>query len=449
MLRSRVLTVLLVMSWLACGAVASLAGFFGFFYSWLWVFLLLPLGILFVIVWQIGKVSFSLSRFEKTLIVLLSFIWLLHLLQVFVPESGFDALWYHLPIAELLSENHQFTYQPELYQTANPLFADSIFALGYLLWESLGAKLVAFGFGLTLIAATYQLARIFLPRKWSLLAVISVSVFQVVSWQSASFYIDVAKAVFELAGLWFLLECLLTRKQVIQRKFALLAALSFSATLASKGFSLLLLPLMLFGFAVTLPQFILVLPVLALAFYLFAFQNTGSYFFSIEKHVGELDSFTSSNSLPGLVLARLQAIPQFFLDLFFTKDYTSPLLGVLPVALVVIRKQIRQNRQLQLLVLFTINQLAIWWFVPPPSTRYALAGFISGLLIVLVWLSRRKESFWPIIVLAIALLLLIPRLFVANRSLKYLLGSQTHEQYVEQFKDDNNAWLIESRYGGK
>ncbi len=436
MLRSRVLTVLLVMSWLTCGAVASLAGFLGFFQSWLWIFLLLPFSFLCLLVWRV----------RGTPLIALSFIWLLHLLQVFVPETGFDALWYHLPIAELLSEQQQFTFLPELYQTANPLFADSIFSLGYLFWQSLGTKLVSFGFALTLVAITYQLGRVFLSRKWSLLLVISVSLFQVVSWQAASFYIDVAKAAFDLAGLWLVLEGLATKESRFKQKYLLLAALAFSASLASKAFSLLLLPFMLFSLAITLPISIFALVVFSVPFYLFSYQHTGSAIFSIEKHVGELGTFTNANSPFDLVLARVLEFPKAFVALFLTKDYTSPLLGFLPVALVLLRGKIFKSKPLLLLVLFTLNQLAIWWFVPPLSTRYALAGFISGLLIVFIWLSQRKEKFWPVLILLIALLSLIPRLVVAKRTLTHLAGQQTQEAYVEQFVDENNAWLLETRY---
>ncbi|PIR59716.1 MAG: hypothetical protein COU68_04055 [Candidatus Pacebacteria bacterium CG10_big_fil_rev_8_21_14_0_10_45_6] len=434
------------MSWLICGAVASLAGFFGFFYWWLWVFLLLPFGLLVIFAWRVKKVVLRVPRFEKIVFILLCLVWLLHLLQVFVPETGFDALWYHLPLAELLQEQHGYTYLPELYQSANPQFADSIFALGFGFAQSLGTKLVAYGFALSLVAITYQLSRIFLSRRWSFVAVLSVSLFQVVAWQSASFYIDVAKACFELAGLWLLQEGF-SAKNEYAKKYFLLSALSFAASLASKAFSILLLPVLVYFYARTTKRKIrlllfVVLVLLALPFYLFAQSHTGSFFFSTQVQVNQLSAFE-------YIARQLQRFPFIFMNLFFTRDYTFPLLGLLPFAIYFLRRQIWKSQRLQILALFTANQLAIWWFVPPLSTRYALAGFISGLLLVLVWLSKRTEPFWIHVIFAISILFLVPRLFVAKRSLTYLIGKQTQEQYVEQFKDGNNTWVLDAWYGKK
>ena len=235
MLRSRVLTVLLVLSWLFCGIITSFAGFLGFFVSPLWIVLFVPLSLLSLLALAALKFVKSLSRFETILLSLLAVIWSLNFLQVFVPETGFDALWYHLPAAKFLVESHRFVYSPEIYQTANPQFADSIFSLGFMVLGSFGTKLVAFGFALTLIAVIFQLARLFISRSWALIFVITISTFQVVAWQSSSFYVDVAKAVVDLSTIWLVLLSLKNKKHESKAKYLWLAVISFSASLAKIG----------------------------------------------------------------------------------------------------------------------------------------------------------------------------------------------------------------------
>lgn len=460
MLRSRVVTVLLVLSWLFCGILSSLVGFFGFFVSPIWIILFIPFVLLSLLALFTSRSGQYLPRFEKILLGLLVFIWSLHLIQVFVPETGFDALWYHLPAAKLLVENHRFVYSPELYQTANPQFADSIFSLGFMALGSFGTKLVAFGFGMTLIAVVFQLARLFISRLWALIFVITVSTFQVVAWQSSSFYVDVAKAVFDLSVIWLVLVAMRTKKHESKIKYLWLSVISFSASLASKAFSVLLLPSMIFVFWVAGKKLSrrLVFPLLAgllflaLPFYLFSYEQTGSFFYSILQHTSSLDSFTASNSIFELIITRLVELPKIIPNLFFTRDYTSPLLVLLPIAVYYLFKDIKKSTSLQILTFFTFNQLAIWWLVPPLSIRYALGGFITGLLLVILMIvklcsnlgvSERKAQFF---ILIVALIMFLPRIIVANRSLQYILGSDSQREYIDSVRDENNSWVLDSWY---
>jgi hypothetical protein len=64
-------------------------------------------------------------------------------------------------------------------------------------------------------------------------------------------------------------------------------------------------------------------------------------------------------------------------------------------------------------------------------------------MISVQWLAARKVAFQIPIYLTIFIMTifsLMPRLFVAKRSLIYLLGQQTKQQYIEQFYD---GWINE------
>jgi len=239
------------------------------------------------------------------------------------------------------------------------------------------------------------------------------------------------------------LESFFAKKKYV-KKYLLLSAFAFCASLASKAFSILLLSALLYFYLrATKGKMRLLLPgvllLLALPFYLFAQSYTGSFFFSTQVQASQLSALE-------YVWQQIVRLPYFFVSLFFTRDYTSPLLGLLPIALFSLRHSLVENKQLRFLSIFTLNQLAIWWFVPPLSTRYALAGFISGLLIVLVWLSQRKERFLPLLILALSLLLILPRIIVAQRSSTYLLGKQTKQEFITSQTDENNRSVLESWY---
>ena len=169
---------------------------------------------------------------EKATIVLLILIWMSHLVQVFTPEAGFDAVWYHLPVVKAISEQKKLVFIPELYQSTNPLFSDLIFGVGFIFAGELGSKIVAYLFGLAVIVSSYILSRKLLNRSWSLIVILTVSTFQVVAWQSASFYVDVAKAFWEISSILTLLRW----KDTQQRKWLFVSALLFSASLATKLF---------------------------------------------------------------------------------------------------------------------------------------------------------------------------------------------------------------------
>src|SRR5690606_9661297 len=85
---------------------------------------------------------------------------------------------------------------------------------------------------LTLVVITYVLSRITLSRTWALGVTLLISTFQVVTWQASSFYIDVAKAVWELAAVWL----------VLKQKNIGLVGLFLGASVASKFFSFALIP---------------------------------------------------------------------------------------------------------------------------------------------------------------------------------------------------------------
>lgn len=384
------------------------------------------------------------QRIKYLLYFALFSIWLSHLIQVFVPETGFDALWYHLPVVEAIARNGGLIYLPDLYQSVNPLFADLFFLVGFVFTKDFGTKLVAYLFGLFLIFGSYKLARKFLSNNWSLLLIILVSTFQVIAWQSASFYVDVAKAAFEIFSLYFLFNF----KKTQTKKDLWLAGLFFSASLATKLFSLFLLPIFLFLVYLfskhekktNLFIFALVSLILPMPFYSFAYFNTGDAFYSFNIHTDKLLEIGGHENKLIYLRETLRYFPLSIAALTLAKDYVS-IIFIIFLPLIYFYKKLLTHPTIFSLFFFSLAQYALWWFLPPQSTRYALSGFITLTIIYFICfrfvIKKHQVFFWPII---ISILLAIsinfaPRLAVNLRSLKYLTGQQTKQEYLEQFYD--------------
>jgi hypothetical protein len=422
-----------------CGAVATLAGFGGFFYPALSVLLLWPLGIL---AWEVRQFSWNtFARGEKFLCVAIVVFWLMIGTGIFVPETGFDAVWYHLPVIDKVAQVHRITYLPDLYQSLNPLFSDLIFGLGYQVLGEFGGKCVALLFGITLALLTFSLSRRVLDRYWSLWVVLMVSSFQVVAWQSSSFYIDVAKAVWELAAVLFFIDV----KKLSQSAFF------FGASLATKLFSLFLLPVFLLMGYVSgekLPRsmwFVILSIFVALPFYFFAYRVTGSPIYSLGLHTAKLQEIGGESSVLTYALARTLALPSSLTQLtLFSRDYTSLIFLVFLAPFLLSLFELWSDRVTRFLLIFAAGQWLIWWYVPPLSTRYALSGFVVlGVLFVKVlekYVQKKPAARKNVLLtmgLAVAINVL-PRVFVTQRNMQYIFGlhnKTTKEKYLQQFYD--------------
>ncbi|MBT3249221.1 MAG: hypothetical protein HN846_00155 [Candidatus Pacebacteria bacterium] len=384
---------------------------------------------------------------EKAIIILIILTWASHLVQVFTPEVGFDAVWYHLPVIKAILDQQSLVFIPDLYQSANPLLSDLVFGGGFLVAGELGTKVVAYLFGLLLIVSSYVLSRKFLNRFWSLVVILIISTFQVIAWQSASFYVDVAKAFWEISALLFLIKWWAEHRQ----DWLFISALLLGASLATKLFSIFLLPLFLCLVFIwsqrqklsSLAIFLVGSLLLPLPFYLFSFLKTGNPFFSFSQHLIKLGEIGGNSSLISYIWERTKLIPTLPMELIFARDYTSFLLIIfLPISFLFIKK-IRKDKLLLGITIVTIWQVLLWWYLPPLSTRYAISGFITW-TIISIWgvveINKRDVRFYKPILITIFLAIAInlaPRIGVNMRSLEYLSGAQSKDQYIHQFFDGN------------
>ncbi len=434
----------LVSSWFVCGVVSSLAGFTGLWYLPVALVLILPLAALIKSSWTGFQPFRTWNRTDQSLATGLGLVWLFHLVGVLVPETGFDAVWYHLPVVSQFVAAHQFIYLPELYQSLNPFFADGIYLLGFLIGGEFGAKMVAYGITLSLVIVSYQVARLFLTRTTALLATILISTFQVVTWQASSFYIDTAKALFEMGGLLWLLTAARNWKSYF------VSGLLFGAVLGSKAFNLVMLPWILLVAVVSRPQprwqkiavFMTAAFLVAIPYYWRTYYYSGNALLALTLPAQNLQEIGGQPTVFAFLIQQLLTFPSSLIQLsLFSTDYVSfALLLLLPFGVWFVSQNWRDHR-VQMLLIWSLGQYLLWWFVPPLSTRYALSGFITLLILEMVaveaW-NRTHSSYQKPLQLMLIIAIgfnLLPRLVVTSRHLKYIVGSQTKHQYLEQFYD--------------
>jgi 4-amino-4-deoxy-L-arabinose transferase-like glycosyltransferase len=389
----------------------------------------------------------KLSLVEKIVGISLILIWCSHLIGVFTPEVGFDAVWYHLPIVDRIFSEGRLVYIPQLYQSLNPLFSDLMFGVGYKLGGELGAKVVAYLFGISLVAASYFLAKEYLSRQWALIVVLMISTFQVVAWQSSSFYVDVAKAFWEIGCLLALVRW----RKTNQQRYLLAAGFLFSASLGTKLFSLLLLPCILFIVVYLARQkklnmvcwMCMLAWVIPLPYYMFSYKVMGTPWYSFNHHLGKIGEIGQDQTVLFHLWRRTLQLPQFFRSLMLARDYTSISLVILLPLVGLFWKELSKDKLLKMLVLWTVVQMGLWWYLPPLSTRYVLSGFVTWAILV-GWAaekytgSRRNATVAIYIVVALAVLVnMMPRVWVNYRSLRYIFGTETKNEYIHQFFDGN------------
>ena len=166
------------------------------------------------------------------------------------------------------------------------------------------------------------------------------------------------------------------------------------------------------------------------------FYNKSKLSTEIDNSTKEFEDYINSSTSENLIL-RYGDLLKFILASKGDKlRGISQIIGYEEVQKI---KEIFKNERLFILFVFSISQWLIWWYLPPVSTRYAISGFISMLILeisVLKTFNSKLTNNKILILLALfAFINFIPRIFVNIRSLKYLLGNQTQKEYIEQFYD--------------
>ena len=107
-----------------------------------------------------------------------------HFIGVLVPETGFDAVWYHLPITQVFLNRGWDGFIPELYQSAMPHLGSLIFVLPYVVFGVVGIKLFTYILVWLMIVLMYRIAKPLIGIRYALFGCLIFFTFHTVGWQA-------------------------------------------------------------------------------------------------------------------------------------------------------------------------------------------------------------------------------------------------------------------------
>ena len=113
-----------------------------------------------------------------------------YLLAALAPETGFDALNYHLGIPRLYIEHHGIYPTPHIVYSNFPLLGEMLFTFGWLVDSTILAKLFHFLFGLLTAAGIILLGRRYLSLRAGLLGALFFLASPIVGFLMQTAYVD-------------------------------------------------------------------------------------------------------------------------------------------------------------------------------------------------------------------------------------------------------------------
>jgi hypothetical protein len=378
--------------------------------------------------------AFLWSRGEKLLLGVTGLFALSHAVGLFLPEVGFDAVWYHLPITQVYLHLHALVFIPKLYQSAMPQLGSLLFVIPYLALGTFGVKIFCYVMTILLVMIFFQSARFILPQKIALLTSLIFFSFHTVAWQASSAYVDQIIAVYELLALLLLLR---SPKRVVAT--AILLGLALSMKLLTLLFlpAFLLCAFLSLGAKKTILLAVIVLLVAA-PWYIHAYFLTGNPVFPLFQSLSAL-TILRDNGVSGWWQWATSGLIKFiFLPIYLSlhrESFTTPLFAFSTPFLLIARKQLF-TKKLRALTFSTLLGLALWFVTPPLSVRYALVWFAIGLILAIfaIWRvvrawQRLKITFYA--VCAASLLMSFALRLGANvAALPYLLGRESQSAYL-------------------
>jgi hypothetical protein len=460
--------------WLGVAGLAIYAfGLFG---------LLTPLIALSITLLVISKIAFiirlnhtdtpSYNSGEKTLFVMLLFQLLLHSLGALVPETAFDALWYHLPEAQVYGATGQIAKIPDLLYSTMPRLGEMYLTLAMFSQSAVVVKVMSFIICILYLITGFFVARLFLSRTHSLLVVVILASFPLIGWQSTTAYVDLTRALFELASLY----CLLIVAKTIPRsqdkaisKWMIYSAILTGFALSTKlhSFTHLLTVLLLLAILLikhtTLKKslffvscFLVIVSVTASPWYLDNHLNSGHAFYPLNLHEKRLDQVNHAgvNSLSEWASHQLLRLPLMPINLSHPRQQLSPIILLLFPILLWQLPQLFKNPMTRLLLGYCLLVTISWWFLPPPESRYLL-GTLPLLVILLIkalaTLPKNYETIRQIAILGIMLSVFITTTIRIAASTKYiplLTDHITREEFIHSQTTPFNRDIIEKYHSG-
>lgn len=429
--------------WIA-GSIATMTNPF------LFVALLLQL-VAIVCVWvrltQLARATWRKSLFHKVLVVIGVCIFVSHAIGILLPETGFDALWYHLPIVQDMAISRTVRFSPLIPQSNQPRLGELVFLPWYVLGGVTGVKIATYAIFLSLVLLVYRLSRLYVEEEMALLLTLLISTFHILSWGATSAYVDILRTLFEVGALYFLVK---------NRQSVAIPAFLLGFSLITKLLSLLFSPAFFILAGMQRSKSALVGCLLALILcstVLFqGWKMSGIQPLTFFLTVGnDLIVQGSEGNMSMWIAKRVGIFLTLPIELsFHSESYMSSLFLFSLPFIYISRHELWRMYRNEWVFLFV--SFFIWICIPPLSTRYDLTAIILATILcasAVIHVSIKQQ--WAKLLLILFILSNIAlnmsvRMAVHVRSLPYLLGKETQEQYLSRYDTDIMKGPLESWY---
>lgn len=404
----------------------------------------LTLGFLIFFLWVFyKKINLQHIHFKKVnkldflLITILFLHFFVNLIGALGPETAFDALWYHLALPKIYLIQHKLTFIPGglLYYSAMPQFTEMLYTAALSLGSEIFAKLIHFSFGVLSCIALFKLSRKFFSRTFSFLTVVVFYATNlVVSWESITAYVDLARTFYELMALWAIVNWVETKKQRWIIASAVTCALAVTVKYLALGSSIIFIIFILFksksitskitnSFLFAFVSLTVILPWL-----IYSYISTGNPFFPF-----------FSKTYPVALDLKLINPLNFIHDVYglFSRsaDPISPVyIGLLPLVFYFAKKV--KGEKLKMIYTYSILSVFVWYFTPRTGGGRFIIPYLPAFSILAVFaVNRTKRYLRPALLLFIILICFINLFYrlVANaKYLPVLTGKEKKSQFLEK-----------------
>ncbi|MCL4354090.1 glycosyltransferase family 39 protein [Patescibacteria group bacterium] len=385
------------------------------------------------------------NKLYSLIIILLLFLVLLNLIGALSPETGFDALWYHLTLPKLYLQNHSIYFIPGrlLYYSAMPKLTEMLYVAALAFSGETLAKLMHFLFGILTMLVVYKISIKFLKPRYALIAVVVFYSSLVISWQSTTAYIDLARTFFESMTVLGFINWLKTGKKSWLIESGIMIGFAISTKLLAVS-SVLIFVLILVYLSVIKEKvgsvfknvllFISCSLIAPLPWFVFSYLNTNNPIYP----------YLNNNFRP-LLFAAFFDPTKYILEIWnlFVKaaDPVSPVFLIfLPLLIINLKKG---NLYEKIMFIYVAVALLIWSIIQVagealPEIKGGSRYFIPYLpvfsVLIAIFISKQKlgitKNISIMLVLFVLLISVGYRAIASKRYYPYLLGTETKKDFL-------------------
>lgn len=416
-------------------------GFFGLFNPWLVASLSICLGLLliFYLFNFLGNEKTGLKESLKPnagkLLALILFVALfVNFWGALLPETSFDALWYHLTIPKLYIEKGGIYFIPGglLYYGGLPKLSEIIFVPALMFADETVAKLIHFVFGVLCLGVLYILGKKIFKSDYYLWPLAILAGNLVFSWEMTIASNDLAWTFYEVLAFYVFIIYLEKRRYIWLFTLGVILGLAVlaKAVAALSIFVYLILFLTVWQRDKAFPLFKAFVTVLFsstlmfLPWLIFNYQNTGNAFYPFFT-----DYLVTSQRLFPLTLENL-------FRLIFPSDPISPLYLIFLPLTFLIWKNLRLFEKL--IFFYVLLTFCMWFFTGKVGGARFLLAYLPvyslAVVVVITQLSekydKRIKSLGIVLIVCVLFSTIIYRGMAQFDGLNYLRTAETKEEYL-------------------